>query len=86
MEFYRALDTANCWLSHIIGVLHCAHCHQVLIFVSSNNQITYLRVNFPVVGFAAHALAAICYFAASVILIYSLTVDEENPLFQPKDR
>lgn len=45
-----------------------------------------IRVNFPVVGFAAHALAAICYFAASVILIYSLTVDEENPLFQPKDR
>ena len=44
------------------------------------------RVNFPVVGFAAHALAAICYFTASVILIYSLTVDEENPLFQPKDR
>ena len=44
------------------------------------------RVNFPVVGFAAHAVAAICYFAASVILIYALTADDDNPLFVPKDR
>ena len=31
-------------------------------------------------------MAAICYFAASVILIYALTADDDNPLFVPKDR
>ena len=84
MEFYRALDAANCWIPYFASFLYSTTSNQVScrFRVEFNSD----RVNFPVVGFAAHALAAICYFTASVILIYSLTVDEENPLFQPKDR
>jgi len=58
----------------------------LLIYSQIYSQIPGLRVNFPVVGFAAHAVAAICYFAAAVILIYALTADEDNPLFVAKDR
>ena len=45
-----------------------------------------IRVNFPVVGFAAHGISGLFYFAAAVILVYCVTADESSQLFVAKAR
>lgn len=45
-----------------------------------------IRVNFPVVGFAAHGISALLYFVAAVILVYCVTADESSQLFVAKAR
>jgi len=45
-----------------------------------------IRVNFPVVGFAAHGISALLYFAAGVILVYCVTADETSEMFIAKAR
>ncbi len=45
-----------------------------------------IRVNFPVVGFAAHGLASVLYAAAATILLYAFIFLPKSPLFTTKGK
>ncbi|CBY14904.1 unnamed protein product [Oikopleura dioica] len=45
-----------------------------------------IRVNFPVVGFAAHGLASVLYAAAATILLYAFIFLPKSPLFTTKEK